>query len=286
MNYDAMLPTSIAPGKLKSTLSKIFELPETDVDINHSDYFGERNWDAKVTCDYEEKVGDVKIYLDIYAVDDIDTLPSSQEFALRLANLLCSSVIQQVDEPLYGVAKITTPSGETGYVRFDFPYEDEEIHVISGTEVPIPEFPKVGFSRFPEMIKSQNLPKIITDQYFPKEVPGDLGKLYSLSSAWEKLTVRMRTGWPPSGWYPASMYQDDLKARDEWEEICHRLAEETTAGPTKAMALIDRIFIESTVDDSGDSLVRAGEISTEDLASRPWYWRRRPKDAPWVEKDH
>ncbi|MFB8768749.1 hypothetical protein VSQ78_13645 [Nocardiopsis alba] len=286
MHYDAILLSPVDMRKVQGALSRIFRVPETDVDIWPSGYFDERNWDARVTCDYEEKRGDVNLYLDIYTTAEAIDPRSSQEFSLLLAKILGSSVIQQVDEPLYGVAKITIPSGETGYVRFDFPYEDEEIHVISGTEVPIPEFPKVGFSRFPEMIKNQPLPKVITDQYFPEEVPGDLGKLYSLSSAWEKLTVRMRTGWPPSGWYPASMYQDDLKARDEWEEICHRLTEETTAGPTKAMALIDRVFMESTVDDSGDSLVRAGEISAEDIASRPWYWRRRPKGIPWIEKDH
>lgn len=98
---------------------------------------------------------------------------------------------------------------------------------------------------------------------------------------WERLTARMIQGWPPDGTYLVDEYVSDLDTRDSLETTASELASAAADGFRAVLARLDDAFREATYDDDGSSVGwRMDETAA--LKLRPWWWRRRPENAPWA----
>jgi len=100
------------------------------------------------------------------------------------------------------------------------------------------------------------------------------------SREWERLTGRILNNWPPDGIYYVDEYVNDLDNRGALERISHVLPSAAAFGAM--LARLDDAFREATVDDGGASIAWRMNESAEDLARRPWWWHRRPVNAPWA----
>lgn len=99
---------------------------------------------------------------------------------------------------------------------------------------------------------------------------------------WERLTVRITQGWPPDGTYLVDEYVNDLDTRDSLETTASELPPAAADGFKAALARLDDVFRGATYDDDGSSIVWRMNETGAALKLRPWWWRRRPVDAPWA----
>lgn len=99
---------------------------------------------------------------------------------------------------------------------------------------------------------------------------------------WERLTGRILGNWPPDGNYLVDEYVNDLDARDVLERIKNELPAEVSSSLASVLERLDGGFREVTVDDGGASIAWRMNESAEELARRPWWWHRRPENAPWT----
>ena len=83
MTYDVLFPFFVDLDELKRNLARIFDINVTEVDVWPEDHLGDRNWDAKVTCDYSEKGGDLALRVEVYASKEILAPPGVEEFSLE-----------------------------------------------------------------------------------------------------------------------------------------------------------------------------------------------------------
>ncbi|MEU1599547.1 hypothetical protein ABZ468_43780 [Streptomyces sp. NPDC005708] len=113
----------------------------------------------------------------------------------------------------------------------------------------------------------------MTDSVVPLGTSGELESVRGLLVIWERLCIRMRSDWPPSGWYSAEMYQEDLKLRDQLEVILKEFPEADRI--TAAVSAL-------SVEDRGSILCAALEEEVIQVGGRPWYWQRRPAVLPWA----
>jgi hypothetical protein len=102
------------------------------------------------------------------------------------------------------------------------------------------------------------------------------------SRQWERLTGRIVHNWPPDGTYLVDEYVNDLDTRDTLERTRQELPTVAAATFADMLARLDESFREATVDDGGASIAWRMNESVEDLAQRPWWWHRRPVNAPWA----
>lgn len=99
---------------------------------------------------------------------------------------------------------------------------------------------------------------------------------------WERLTVRILQGWPPDGTYLVDEYVNDLETRDSLEDTRAGLPPEAATGFAALLARLDDAFREATDDDGGASIAWRAPEPADGSAARPWWWHRRPADAPWA----
>ncbi|WP_333767492.1 hypothetical protein [Streptomyces sp. IBSBF 2435] len=102
------------------------------------------------------------------------------------------------------------------------------------------------------------------------------------SREWERLTARIVHDWPPDGTYLVDEYVNDLATRDTLERTKHELPASAATEFTAMLTRLDDAFREVTVDDGGASIAWRTNASEPDLAQRPWWWHRRPVNAPWT----
>ncbi|MFJ9553890.1 hypothetical protein ACIRPH_08735 [Nocardiopsis sp. NPDC101807] len=281
MMYNLLLAGIFNPVGLREALAKVFDLPVVRIDVVDEEELEYRNWDAWVSVEYSVQSGDVSCSLAVYATEDVKEKPSEEGISLGLSGFLDAVILFPAEEKYPSLWRVATPRGEVAYARLREPEDDAEVFRITDVEIPVPELPGASISRFPEVIKVLQLPTPIVDSYIPGEAEGGLWEIRGLAVNWERLTVRMATGWPPVAWYPASMYEEDLRFRDKVQKLAQDISDDDRGLVLEMLDEVDGVYRGMTVEDGGLALAEACGLSLGDFVGRPWYWLRRPYELPW-----
>ncbi|MCK7623013.1 hypothetical protein MUU72_07855 [Streptomyces sp. RS10V-4] len=278
MTYNLITTGQDLPARLAPVLAEVFGLSLGDVDVSEESDFDSRNWDAEVTCEYAAVRGDLNWSVSIYATDAVRSHPSEETLALKVARSLGVAVLFPGTETVPSVWRVATPRGGLTHARVTEPESESEGLTVEAVEEAIPEFPRATVTKFSDIIKEFQLPCKVTDAYLPEGIAEGLREVRALLVNWERLTVRMTTDWPPSAWYPASLYVEDLELRDHLDGALDQLPAGERQAAEEALAKIDQTYRGLTVEDGGENLSRAAGVP---IAGRAWYWHRRPMNPPW-----
>ncbi|MFJ1753607.1 hypothetical protein [Kitasatospora sp. NPDC088134] len=291
MTYNLFLTGSLQRDSITDVLAEQFGRPADDVDVADADDYDSRNWDATVSCTYEQVHGDVTWSLDIHVPDDLPARPAEGRLAAALAGKLGQPVLFAAAEPLPSAYWLAAPGGLLTRARLYESDDEDATFTIDAVAQPVPELPDVPVDRQAEVIREYRVSTPVTDAFGAwlagRGTSGSEGQSeaewYARTrlGAWEGLTVRMSTAWPPDGWYPVDFYQEDLDLRDQLVQTAAELTGETAARFTEALARVDELFREHTVDDKGVALSETLGLPRLDLALRNWWWQRRPDPMPW-----
>ncbi|BBH71668.1 hypothetical protein ACTI_83530 [Actinoplanes sp. OR16] len=265
MTYSMVLLGGLNLPRLRAALAALAGVPEDEVDISDRDA-ADRNWEAAVLCTYEPVGGDVSWSLDIY-LRDAD--PGEKELGEQLAASLGEPVLYSAQDFPPSAHWLVEPDGSRMRARV-YDGEDEETLSlrIDAVERPVGFLPDVRVEAQPEVIREHRMATPITDGL--RGLLGDAAKaVLDGLGAWEALTVRMTSGWPPDGWYPLEYWNEDLGYRDELEADIRRLPESLAAAVSTAVGLVDETFRAATREIGG---VGPG---------KGWWWRRVPEPVPW-----
>ncbi|MFF4601975.1 hypothetical protein ACFY12_04340 [Streptomyces sp. NPDC001339] len=264
-------------GRIAPVLARFFGTSVDDVDLCDAWDLENRDWDASVTCEYMSLGGDLRWSLAIATDETPHRSESEEDLALTVARSLGVVVIFSSDYPdISWIDRAATPRGEVCYVNTDEEEGEPPRWTVAISEIHIPEFPEAEVRRIPEIIRQLQLPTPLTDACIPKE-HAQRRVCFPLVN-WERLTVRMERDWPPSAWYPASMYVEDLELRDQLEDVIAQLPAEDQQPAREVMEQVDAKYRALTHDDGGENLAKAAEVPITD---RAWYWYRRPLNPPW-----
>lgn len=287
MMYNLLVSDEDLPARLGDFLAAVFEVDRGRVFVGNRAEQTAWDWgalsDSLVNCQYFGVPGDLAWALDIFAREEVPKQPTETELSLRIARELRTVTLFSEGMGPSSVWRLFTADGEHLHARLaDLEDDDESEGRIAEVEAFVPELPGAVVARFPDVIKGLRLPTPLADSCFPEKSEHRLlRRTRSDLRAWESLTARMAGGWPPSAWYPASMYRDDLDARDDLGREVAELSAVQRAMVGETLRRIDARYRELTVDDGGAALVRAGEADSEGMGRRPWYWCRRPDPLPW-----
>jgi hypothetical protein len=268
MGYDLLVAGDISFARLSAALARINEVPVDAVDIAEEDV-EDRNWQAAVLCTCGRRTGDIMWSLDIYVSDAAGAQPSAAETAEELAYELRVPILYDADGVRPSAYWLAAPDGPRTRARvYDGP--DDGSLMIDALERPVASLPHVRVELQPEVIKDHVVPHPIADAF--DAGVGELGLGDGLRyvttrlKAWEALTVRMASGWPPDGWYPRDFYDQDLEVRDELSRAS--VPAEVAGSFQRALESIDADF----------------RAHTREVATDPggeWWWRRVPIPEPW-----
>ncbi|MFC9736641.1 hypothetical protein ACFVKC_01830 [Streptomyces noursei] len=278
MTYNLITTGQELPARLAPLLADVFGISLADVDVSEESDFDSRNWDAEVTCEYSAVHGDLNWSVSIYATDVVQRRPSEEALALKVAQWFGVTVLFPATQTVPNVWRVATPQGRLTHARVTEPESESEGLTVNAVEELVPEFPRATVTKFREIIKELQLPSEFTDSLLPEGISEDRREVRSLLVNWERLTVRMATGWPPSAWYPASLYAEDLELRDQVAGAIEQLPEDERQSAREALEQIDQKYRELTVEDGGENLSTAADVPITD---RAWYWYRRPLNPPW-----
>ena len=282
MSYDVLVTGVHVPELLQEFLAKLFDLPSDRVFVGAMSEVG--NWDqaavdrSLVSSSYEPRSGALAWYLSIYADPAaLPRQPSEAELSRRLSAELNTVTLFPEGTRIPDVFHFVTSEGTLGFARFND--DDTDICEVSR---PMPEFPAAAVAHFEDEVWDTPFPHPVTLRYFPTDPDrGPLGTVRDRLRIWEALTVRMAGNWPPLGWYGASLYVMDLDFRDEVTTLLRQLAEPDRDTAQTVLDLLDAAYHDLTVDDGGAALIAAGVLTPQEMAGKPWYWRRRPHTLPW-----
>ncbi|MFJ8163626.1 pentapeptide repeat-containing protein [Streptomyces sp. NPDC096136] len=258
--------TAAAPDAdtLTRALAQGFGVPAARVDVAPDGTVDGRNWDtALVTCEYEIlRAGDLRGMLNVYATPAVTAPPAPEELAAALARESGTPVLVEWGREPW-IRKVLLPQGRATYAAIEDldVAKDQPWFRVYAVQAGLPAFPEAEVEGLPAVV--HGLP--------PRTPLADaLGAHRALLHPWEALVSRMAAGWPPTRWYGADMYLEDLEARDRLEAALPALP-----GPVRsALATLDARFRELTVDDAGEEL-------GADPSATSWYRHRRPAVLPW-----
>lgn len=270
------------PELLQEFLAKLFGVPLDRVFVGAESEMG--NWDqaavdrSLVSSSYEARSGALAWYLSGLRG------PGSPSAAAIGGGVVTATFLRAQHRdalprryPDSRRLPFVTSEGTLGLTRFNG--DDTDICEVSR---PVPEFPAAAVARFEDEVWDTPFPHPVTLRYFPTDPDGGpLGTVRDRLRIWEALTVRMAGNWPPLGWYGASLYVMDLDFRDEVTTLLRQLAEPDRDTAQTVLDLLDAAYHDLTVDDGGAALIAAGVLTPQEMAGKPWYWRRRPHTLPW-----
>lgn len=278
--------------QVAEVLASVASVPVNAVDVHDEDAL-EWDWNALVSCGCSPAWGDVDWMLDIYIVTSPETrLPSERELAAVLAEQLTTVVLYHTGLPRPSAFWLVTPEGRRTRARvLEEDGEDDDTPsrlLIDAVETPVPSLPTVPVALIPEVIREHRLSTPIQDGLrswlatlqVPAEAEEALRRAVSRLGAWESMTVRMTSGWPPDGWYPVEYYQEDLECRDELAAAVERLPATAAQRFTDAVNRIDDGFRSVTTKDGARAAALFG-LDEAELATRSWWWRHLPAPQPW-----
>jgi hypothetical protein len=274
--FGLILPLDFVPGRLIAALAEAYAVPASEVDVADGNQM-ERNWTAAVRCTFEPAAGDVTWFLDLYISDAVPIAPTVAQAAAILAQRLGQPVLYEAETLAPMSYWMATPAGwRTRASLDDSNSEDTDSLVIVAVERPVKELPGAPVQPIPEVIRGVLMPTPIRDKWastLPEPpVTGDpVWYASDRLGAWEQLTVRMASGWPPDGWYPLAYYREDLANRDDLSIAALALPPALVDSFQAALGQVDEAFKAHTrkVGNSPDS------------PGRGWWWQQMPEPEPW-----
>ncbi|WP_405790417.1 hypothetical protein OG753_26695 [Streptomyces sp. NBC_00029] len=282
MMYGLLTAGEADPEVVARVLAEAFGVPLSSVDVSPEDEMEDRNWDATVTCEYEVFSGDLACQLSVYGAEEVDPQPSEDDLAAMMARALGMPVLISWGS-LPWIRKVVSPQGGVTFARVEDLEEEGPGCRVYATEVPLAEFPDAKVEGFPEVVRDVPAATPLADSLFLGVDPHSAaGEVRTLVWGWEALISRMGDGWPPSRWYGAEMYREDLENRDRLGAAVTGLAADEQTRVDALLVELDARFRDLTVDDDGEALSEALRPDVHDFSSLPWYWRRRPLTPPWV----
>ncbi|QMU79753.1 hypothetical protein GXW83_32700 [Streptacidiphilus sp. PB12-B1b] len=295
MMYNFFLMGSLATDRVRATLALAFAVAPDDVDVSDADDYENRNWDAAVGCTYEQAYGDVTWALEVTTADDPPEPLSEVGLAAALAEGLGQVVICPAQSFPPSAYWLTAPGGLRTRARLYESDQEDAGYTIDAVGQQVPGFPDLRVEQQPEVIRECRVPTPVTTA-FSKWLGDRQGAATEASpsgaadpewyartrlGAWEALVVRMKSNWPPDGWYPADYYQQDLETRDALDALLPGLDPQVAGALTIALAQVDDDFRTGTADDEGAALSDALALPRLELALRGWWWQRCPDPLPW-----
>jgi hypothetical protein len=274
--YDLLVAGDISFARLRAALARITKVPVDAVDVAGADA-EDRNWQAAVICTCEPRSGDVKWSLDIYVTDAAGDQGSPARTAEELAYELRVPVLYDAGGGRPSAYWLAAPDGPRTRARvYDGPGDnDDGSLVIDAVERPVALLPHVRVALQPEVIKDHTVPHPMADAFdtvlaergLIPETGDGLWYVTTKLKAWEALTERMTSGWPPDGWYPRDYYDQDLGVRDELAQA--NVPADVAQPFERALAGIDAVF----------------RAHTREAPAEPglgWWWGRVPDPEPWL----
>ncbi|MGW0775163.1 hypothetical protein ACWD01_16280 [Streptomyces sp. NPDC002835] len=262
-------------------LAAAFDVRISEVDVSDSSELDSRNWDALVTCEYDRLDGDLNWSLSVYIIDDLKNQFSEEQLALILSRGLKASVFFTWGDRIPWVRKVADPAGGLTLARVSELDPPHSGFRVTATEAAVSEFPDVPVINFPEVVRAFRIPTPVTDLAIPTGSTQEFEVIRDLFANWERLCIRMRNGWPPSGWYSVEMYKADLELRDRIETELRKVPTAGRSALEECLSVLDAQYREVSIEDSGNALSRALGEDVATMISRSWYWRRRPAALPW-----
>ncbi|MFG2195213.1 hypothetical protein [Streptomyces sp. NPDC048639] len=300
MQYNFFVANRMEPSSIARALGECLCVPSHEVDV--ADAFLEqdnRNWDAKVLCDYAHASGDVSLSLDIYVQDSVAVRPSEAELARTFARTARSVVLYPAEEGIPSAYWLASPSNVVTRARLLASDDDNPAHTIDAVETAVPELPQGRVIVLPEIIREHPVPTPTTAAFTrsldnlaaarpelfstcPVDEPGSLhDDARAYLGEWERMVRRMVADWPPAGRYPVEMYRDAIEARDRLSDIEDRLITPSATLLTDALEEVDGQFLNSSAEDTKHILAKAVGMSAFDLPPGAWWWHRLPLSVPW-----
>ncbi|MFI7543572.1 hypothetical protein [Actinoplanes sp. NPDC049599] len=277
-------------ARLVTALSVLTSVPASGVDVAEQDVI-DRNWDAAVLATYEAVPGDVSWSLNVYLSEAVDKQPTEAQVARFLADALAVPVLYPAESYPPSAYWLVSPGESPTRARvYDGQGEDEDLIVIDAVGRPVPSLPHVRVEAQPEVIRSYSLVTPVSDRFSAwlvtqlagPDLPGDATwHARNRLGAWENLTVRMASGWPPDGWYPTDYYRDDLTIRDELAATGAGWPAEQASRFAAALTELDDAFRAGTREADLLHLTRVLGEEAGEISSRGWWWRRLPDPEPW-----
>jgi hypothetical protein len=281
--YSVLIPRPVDPEDLAEVVGEAFGVPAARVGVYRMDDWENRDPQALATCEYGELAGELAWSLSLYMVEAAGPQPSEEELALRLARLLdCAALIPTVRIGP-DVRLAAAPDGRMVHVVVEEPDDEDGPWYVRAAEEPLADFPGAAVGPLEPVVRAWRAPTPVTEGGFAP-TPGESAPARvarDLLSAWERLAVRMAEGWPPSRWYPAALYEDDLILRTQLDAALNDLLADEQALARTVLGVLDATYRAHTVDDGGTLLAAALGLAPDALTSRPWYWHRHPDPAPW-----
>ena len=284
MIYELFATNGDVPGRIGDFLARFLGVPRDRVFVDDEDQQDDWDWDALRTslacCQYRRLTGNLACGLSIGAHYEQERLdPPERELAEQIARELGTVVLFSEGTEIPSVDNLVTPDGRLLLARFNEALDD-----VAEVSSPLSELPGAVVAHFEDEVRSRPIAHPVADRFFPQQDDFEpWGTIRSHLAMWERLTARMATGWPPTGWYGASMYASDLESRDQAATLIPRLDQADSTAARNALDLLDATYRNLTVDDAGVALVDAGLVTAGEIAGRPWYWRRRPPALPWED---
>jgi hypothetical protein len=279
MTYDLLLVGDLDGVRLSAALAALASVPAESVDVAGADA-EERDWDAAVLCTYRAVAGDVPWSLDVYLA--VAAPPSVADAGKSLAVSLGMPVLYPAEAFPPSAYWMALPDGSRTRARvYEQDGEDGTALIIDAVAKPVGWLPGVRVEPQPETIREHRMPTPVTarfEAWLAAEmlIPERGDALWSACgrlAAWEALTERMTSGWPPDGWYPAEYYREDLTNRDDLAATAARLPADVAGRFAEALAQVDDAF-------------RAATREAPALSEAPgWWWGRVPDPVPWPVGD-
>ncbi|QUI31488.1 hypothetical protein H9W91_11865 [Streptomyces alfalfae] len=282
MTYSLLTIDGKVIDAMPQILVEAFNVQLSETDVSPSSELESRNWDALVTCEYEAVAGDLAWSLLVYAAREVEQHPTEEELAVLLSQRLEAPVFFAWGDDLPWIRKVALPGGEFTLARVTESDDERSSFAVEAAESIIPGFPTLPVTHFPEIVRALAIPTPVTDAAVKSMSGRGDGKLRGLLVNWERLSSRMRSGWPPAGWYSPTMYQEDLELRDLLAADVAHLGTRANSEITDCLSRLDAQYRDVTVDDRGRTLANALGHEKPDLVDRPWYWQRRPDPLPWT----
>jgi hypothetical protein len=110
---------------------------------------------------------------------------------------------------------------------------------------------------------------------------------------WEGIAIIVSGEMPADHdqWFMLEEYVNLLVMRDDLEERCEALPKKARDSYRSVLDKIDKKFRDATIDDGGEAVGMFGGLNPQSgkllkdkpelLASKPWWWHRRPEPLLW-----
>jgi hypothetical protein len=290
MTYDLLLAGDLDVPRLTTSLSLLMSVPLDAVDVAGQDVV-DRNWDAAVLATYDAVLGDVSWSLNVYLSETVTQRPTEARAAEFLADALGIPVLYSAGSYPPSSYWLASSDGPPTRARvYDGQGTDGDRTVIDAVERPVASLPHVRVEAQPEVIRRHSLTTPVSDDFTSwlttyssePDTPGDaIWNARTRLGAWENLTVRMASGWPPDGWYPADYYRNDLVTRDELAVTAAQLPTDVVAHFEEALEKIDNAFRAGTRETDPMRLTEVLGGGIQDPPPPGWWWGRLPAPVPW-----